>query len=171
MPKCMLARMRRWRWIVWTIGLLIYVAVLMVLATAYLTVISHETLREGFSRLARSIFQPDEWTFGGVASPYWWMYCGGPAIVIATSQFIFLVPAGVERPRQGVGSRSLTLSLVAAGIPAGLLLAGLVYAATDAAILLGNREIFNEMWVTRYPPALPEEIGLGMWLLAIVRFP
>lgn len=153
---------------IWFAALLSYVVVLMVLATLVYLFVLYADFSAGLSEFLMSIA---EFELPDLSSPYWWMYCGGPSVMVATSQFIFLVPAGIERPRQGVGSRSLTLSLVAAGIPAGLLLAGIVYAATDAAVLLIGSSDYDEMSVMQFPPPSPEEAGLGLWLMAILRFP
>lgn len=98
------------------VGLPLYAAALMFLSTVAVTL----------------LIDPKE--LGGLIvdfpaapfEPLWWLYCGGPALLVVASQALFVVPIVRLRIETQPSGRSLLFSLIVGAMVAGALTLGLV---------------------------------------------
>ncbi len=129
------------RWTVRLIAAVAYCAFLMAGATIFLSTLMEGW--EGFRKGVGTVFLPGEWVYN---EGWWWILCGGPAIVMVATQWLFLVPVGFARPKDGTRSRSLTLSIAMIAIVVAALTAGLIYAVGEAIILARGGNDVLEVW-------------------------
>ncbi len=114
------------RWVILAVGLPLYFAFMCGVATLAVWVIADPV--EGWMDAADIILDPGDWDLTEGA---WWFYCVVPALLLVVTQAAFLIPlVRVPPPKQAEG-RPLVLTLLAAGLIAGVLTAALVYALID----------------------------------------
>jgi len=104
---------------------------------------------------------------------YFWFYFGGPAILVAVTQVLFLLPV-VKRPvRMGSQGKPLVLSLIVIGVVASGLATGLLLACMELVRLLLNKDPGLEIdgtsgyvtWIL-----IPLLASWTFWTILIIRF-
>src|SRR5688572_5009055 len=110
--------MRR-RWLLFAIVFSIYAAVMAWLQTFAALLL----LAAPFDDLLKKMFMPWEWELD---EPMWWIFCGAPAAALCASQMFFVLPILRHRPLEHGRAKSLTFSMIAAGLLAAALTMGLV---------------------------------------------
>lgn len=99
--------MRSRRLILLLIGLPLYTAALMVVATvAVLGLIDPMDLWNN----PAGVFDPSL-----LADPSWWSWCGGPVMILVASQAVFVIPQVRVDLRPSARRKSVVASLVVAG--------------------------------------------------------
>jgi len=115
-----------------------------------------------------------------LTSAEWWLYIGGPVLLIAHTQLLFLVPT-VKPPVVNLSrGKSLLLSVVLAGMAGALLtvalvlvLASFISAVTlDSEGMLAGGSFFknHELWMSPLWIIIPLMVSWPLWCLALMRF-
>jgi hypothetical protein len=155
--------MRR-RHVILLAGVPVYLLVHMIVGTVLLALIA--TTDEDFTLLDAPALIAEM-----IGEPSWWAYAGVPAIVLVALQAVFIAPVVARRPPREHRGHSLTVSLVAAGVIAGLLSMGLGAAAIDLIMLLRPPEIdFDAKGALWIVPVLMLAGGWGFWTLLLLFF-
>ena len=92
----------------------------------------------GLIDLARVVFDLDDVVRELFESGPWWVWCGVPAIVVALTQLLFVMPLARSELRLSTRGRSIVLSLVVGAGVAAMLTVGMTLALLELCDLLGR---------------------------------
>ncbi len=151
----------RLRTLILALGLPVYTFGLMVVGTVGLILLAINDLDE-IDSIPESVLR----AFG---ESEWWMYAGTSALVLVALQAVFLIPMFQDRPPRERRGKSLTASLVLAGILAGLLTLGLGAGAMELIRLLSGRRAGSEdaLWLL---PLGAVAAGWIFWTLLLLTY-
>ncbi len=112
------------RWMLLAVGVPVYTALLMVVASLAAALIFDPTEVGAFLRDV--VFEPEYWL-----EPLWWTWCGGPVLVIVATQALFVIPMVRLRIEPAERGRSILAAVAAGALIGAMLTAGLLAAMLE----------------------------------------
>jgi len=109
------------RWLIFLIGLPLYAAVLWAIMVSAIVLLNEPD--DFLSTWQYVVTQPE----GFFTEPAGWLWCTGPALVIAITQALMLGPLVTFKPVRGPGARSLVVSILVCALVASMLVLGLLF--------------------------------------------